>query len=539
MDKARDMVTGRGVRLSELLSALGNTVESSVGFPNVDPVVASVALLDADDVHLGVGPSARAADIVLFVGLDVATIAAWFRAASDVGSLPTTVLAKNVPAGISDELVAAGVVVVAIDPRARSERIYNVISRVLDDAVVGDTGRSGRVEDLFTLAAEVARQTGGLVNIEDERAQLLAYSTADERADELRRLSILGREGPPEMMAWLRRWGVLDAVRKSTEVVAVTAHPDLGLQARLAMPIRSGSGGEFYGTIWLQRAGHDWAQDVEQVLRGAAALAGRVIARRRAAGTAHDDLVRRLLGAFGSDIDFDYLATEFNLSTDTEVMLVAFSVLDESVSETITLTTSELAALTLHASAIAPLSLTAAIGARVYAVVPTDGLAPNDIRDWADTAVTGAARLFGRRIRAVVAGPTSGLRGIVDLRVQADRVLDAAIGGHHLIDDVTTVEASQTGVLLGEIVSYLAMHPDLVDSRVRAIAAADRETGGSLSASLRAYLDRFGDVRKAAQDLNIHPNTLRYRIRRVGEISGLDLDDSATRLVVALSLRVV
>ncbi|WP_040524644.1 PucR family transcriptional regulator [Gordonia effusa] len=538
MDKPGSPVSGRGVRLGELLSALGDTVTGPSVLPDFDPIVASVALIDADDVHFGLGQSTRSADVMLFVGLDEQAVARWFRAASDAGSLPAAVLTKNPPAGMVGDLVGAGIAVIAMDSRARSERIYNVISQVLDDAVVGDAGRSGRVEDLFTLAGEVARQTGGLVNIEDERAHLLAYSAADEQADELRRLSILGREGPPEMMAWLRRWGVLDAVRNSTDVIAVQAHPDLGLRARLAMPIRSGSDGEFYGTIWLQRAGRDWSPDVEQILRGAAALAGRVIARRRAAGSAHDDLVRRLLGAFGPDVDVEYLAGEFHLPVAVEVVVVAFGgIAGESAGDATTFTSSELSALTLHASAVAQQSVTVTIGSRVYTVLPADGLAAKDIHLWARRAVAAAARLFGRRIRAVIAGPAPGLAGVADLRAQADRVLNAATREGHLIHDVTTVEASQTGMLLGEIVGQLAAHPELVDSRVRAIAASDGQTGGQLIASLSAYLDHFGDIRKAAQDLGIHPNTLRYRIRRISEVSGIDLSDPATRLVVALSVR--
>src|SRR5690606_42147881 len=57
------------------------------------------------------------------------------------------------------------------------------------------------------------------------------------------------------------------------------------------------------------------------------------------------------------------------------------------------------------------------------------------------------------------------------------------------------------------------------------------------SVSLAAYPDAFGDVIKAARAVNVHPNTLRYRLRRLGEISGLNLDDPDERLVAAIQLR--
>ena len=93
-------------------------------------------------------------------------------------------------------------------------------------------------------------------------------------------------------------------------------------------------------------------------------------------------------------------------------------------------------------------------------------------------------------------------------------------------------------MLLGEIVALIEDNPELIDSRVLDLAARDEASGTELTPSLRAYLDHFGDVRAASAALHIHPNTLRYRIRRVQELTGMDLDDPTTRLVVALTLRV-
>jgi DNA-binding PucR family transcriptional regulator len=42
----------------------------------------------------------------------------------------------------------------------------------------------------------------------------------------------------------------------------------------------------------------------------------------------------------------------------------------------------------------------------------------------------------------------------------------------------------------------------------------------------------------AAAKLHIHKNTLRYRLRRLTEIAGLDLSDPDTRLGLMLQLRI-
>lgn len=51
-----------------------------------------------------------------------------------------------------------------------------------------------------------------------------------------------------------------------------------------------------------------------------------------------------------------------------------------------------------------------------------------------------------------------------------------------------------------------------------------------------SYLAHYGDVRSAATALQVHPNTLRYHIRRVEEIVGVDLQDASDRLLLELQL---
>ncbi|WP_311132251.1 PucR family transcriptional regulator [Nonomuraea gerenzanensis] len=54
--------------------------------------------------------------------------------------------------------------------------------------------------------------------------------------------------------------------------------------------------------------------------------------------------------------------------------------------------------------------------------------------------------------------------------------------------------------------------------------------------SLRAYLDSNGHWDAAAQRLGVHRHTLRYRMRRVAELLGRDLDDPGTRAELWLAL---
>ncbi len=55
--------------------------------------------------------------------------------------------------------------------------------------------------------------------------------------------------------------------------------------------------------------------------------------------------------------------------------------------------------------------------------------------------------------------------------------------------------------------------------------------------TLGAYLDTGCSIPRAAQRLQVHPNSLRYRLQRIATASGLDLDDPEERFRAQLAIR--
>ncbi len=64
----------------------------------------------------------------------------------------------------------------------------------------------------------------------------------------------------------------------------------------------------------------------------------------------------------------------------------------------------------------------------------------------------------------------------------------------------------------------------------------DHET--ELLKTVRAFLTSGGRSRATATDLHIHHNTLRYRLRRVEQLTGRHLNEVADRLDVQIALEV-
>jgi purine catabolism regulator len=75
------------------------------------------------------------------------------------------------------------------------------------------------------------------------------------------------------------------------------------------------------------------------------------------------------------------------------------------------------------------------------------------------------------------------------------------------------------------------------DSLLAPLDAYDEAHGGELQASLRAFLQHNARWETAAAELYVHRHTLRYRMRKVEELTGRDLGSSFDRMEFWLALR--
>jgi DNA-binding PucR family transcriptional regulator len=59
-----------------------------------------------------------------------------------------------------------------------------------------------------------------------------------------------------------------------------------------------------------------------------------------------------------------------------------------------------------------------------------------------------------------------------------------------------------------------------------------------MAATLRAYLDHRGNAPAMAEALHVHPQTVRYRLRRLRELFGDALEDPEARFELEAAVRV-
>ena len=94
---------------------------------------------------------------------------------------------------------------------------------------------------------------------------------------------------------------------------------------------------------------------------------------------------------------------------------------------------------------------------------------------------------------------------------------------------------------LHRLLVAMTQHAELDDfysQTAGALVAYDDRTGSGLMDTLDAYFHCHGSPTDTALRLHLHRNTVLYRLRRIEEIGGLQLDDPATRLNLHLCLRI-
>ncbi len=468
-------------------------------------------------------PAAQADELVLGVGLDP-TRASALDVVGGYAALDAAALVLRTDDDVPDALLSAatagGLALLAV-PRAAAWGQLHTLLRTARSASAQGRGSTSGLGDLFALADAVSSLVGGAATVEDESSVVLAYSSTDHPVDEGRRDTILGRRVPAAYLARLHADGVFRRLWSTDDVVRVELE---GLAPRLAVAVRAG--GEALGSLWVQQGDRPLGPEAEQALREAASMAALHLLRARSG----EDLERRRAGeqlraVLDGRLPASLLTGALQLTPDDALVVLALQpddddpvVLDRAADLVV-----------MACRAFRRRVVAAATGRVVHAVLPAREA---DARALAADLASRVSTGLRTTVRGCVVdlpdlGGLPGARRDLELGL---RVLQA-----RGTREVVHLDELRAATVLLQLADLAAERPALLDGAVRVLEDSDRERASSYVDTLRAYLDA-GDVRVAADRVGIHPNTFRYRLRRLSELSGLDLDDPVQRLVVHLQL---
>ncbi len=264
--------------------------------------------------------------------------------------------------------------------------------------------------------------------------------------------------------------------------------------------------------------------------RQAAIVVGLELMRQRVVSETERRLAGDLLAdALGGRLDAEELRGRLRpFGIGQEAAVLVFELDDPPSAE------GRLEAVLADAGAPALVATSAAAGKPLLcAVVDSADTDPLATATRARRALTGGPGRNG--VRAAVSRPAS----VGSLR-RAFHEARCALEATSLADDEAPEVASHQD--LGAFTLLLALQDDEAlrlysDGLLEPIERTEGEYGGELLRSLEAFIENNGNWERAARRLYCHRHTLRYRIRKIEELTGRDLGRATDRIELWLALR--
>lgn len=395
-----------------------------------------------------------------------------------------------------------------------------------------------------SIVDELARVVRRPITVEDAGGRLIAYSVHEEPVDTVRMETLLRKGASFNTLDALRRRGVYECVDSAPGIVRVAAIPEIGFSPRVCAPIKTK--GKVLGYLWaLYDESIIPARIEEAFLRARQALASALL-RRDSALLRRDELqtglVRNLIAAEPGELKdsaeaLDLRAKALGWYPSHPIHVVAVRGISgadhgpvlrcgNAFEEGLQKLGASFVRGTFESETV---FLVSGIG-----TVETVRLAEKAAAWDRVTGEAGEERGHTRRLILALGIGTPG-ESLSDVRtcyLEASRAINIGIklGSRGPCFDYSALAAY-------ELVSCMATCPTspyFGRRLAQKVRDYDSHRGTDLFATLEAYLDFYGKRKEAASRLGVHPNTLDYRVRRIQEITGADLEDPNLRLVMHL-----
>ena len=378
------------------------------------------------------------------------------------------------------------------------------------------------IDDVFAFCNHIAWQAGGPVLIHDSAWGVVAYSTLNQALDEARRSFILRRavpnsEADGRVLALAQRH--FDSGVESFEVPAVE-----GVQERrVVAPVRML--GVHVGSIWIAESAGPLHPDALAMARQAAKEATLYFQLREDTRRIESDRFARMLieGTQEESLLAQYLGvprtTSFRVvvvwhggvpDLRDQVQQVSRVLAEQQPARSLSIDCEECVCFAFY-SPDSPSDVNEAT--RTFS---------NDMAAADPRLLVGAGRLTTRLAHAATS------------KHDADRVI--AYLRRTPGQRVGSVNSLRSQIALMRLVEILDAQFEPLPDALKPLNMLEPDDREDAVRTLNAYFSHPGNASEAARELHIHPNTFRYRMAKVADLLGVDLDDRDSRLIVEMEL---
>ncbi|MGW3359364.1 PucR family transcriptional regulator [Streptomyces bungoensis] len=425
---------------------------------------------------------------------------------------------------------------------------------------MGDNARvtSEHRADYQELVDEISELLGAPATLENRDFELIAFGAYDSEGDldpsaldPVRTRSILTRRSTAAVRSWFEGFGIT----RATGPVRIPPTPEAGVyRGRVCLPVRHR--GVVLGYVWLLD-GDPGPTDAQ--LAAAMQVTGRIgalLADEAEAGAGLSRELRQVLTAehgWQQDMAVAELRTALGPRADGPHTLVCVAPWPSADPDD-----APAARAIPHASALCTLpwgvagqSLALLVRLRsTEASTPALAAAARLLKEAEEVrgAPGSAARGAGARVAAAAAAGLTGASRAASGAACVAGVGDPRTGlaelGAVWQEATAAARAALAEPRLGPVAQWAAIGPYRLLTALPPDSVQDPAVGPLLSPAHRelartaeVYLDCAGQAGRTAAELGVHRQTLYYRLSRVEQLTGLDLDDGEDRLLLHMALK--
>jgi hypothetical protein len=373
-------------------------------------------------------------------------------------------------------------------------------------------------DQLQDIVDGLSRLAAASATLEDRDFTLVAFASQSGGLDEVRQRSILQRRSTPQVREWFERFGIAH----SDKPVRTPADEAAGVLARVCLPARWN--GVTYGYVWLLDEDRRLDDALLNAAMHQASRAGALLAQQARARERTADRLENLLSPERAvaEAAAEEIAELGLLDRDRPVVAVVLETLRAQDWQAVPLNLWRLPRAVLAASGPDFVSL----------LIPVDAESADDVAEQAHALYTERLAPDGRdHILVGIGAPRDDL---ADARASLREARLAVRVGRAVPAFRPIARWDRLGIY-----RLLACGPQRELRDAVADPAVQRlldDPDPALLATARTYLDLAGSAQATAAALAVHRQTLYHRLRRIEQVTGLDLGDGQDRLRLHLGV---